>query len=128
MSMLASAGSRATADFVTIRAIMARDSRPDTPKAIGARLQLVRLAYGIVQGSTKELSQVDFAKLCGISKGTWNNAETGDNRLGLDNALAVCRRTGVSLDYIYRGERAGLPHALAVEIEKIEKARLLRRA
>lgn len=128
MSMIASAGSRAAPDFVTIRATMARDSRPDTPKAIGIRLQLLRLAYGVAQGRPKEITQTEFAKLCGISKGTWNNAETGDNRLGLDNALAVCRRTGAGLDYIYRGERSTLPHALAVEIEKLEKTGHIKRA
>jgi transcriptional regulator with XRE-family HTH domain len=99
---------------------MARESRSDSPQAIGERLRHLRLAYGVVQKREKKMSQAEFSRLCGVSAQAWNNAETGDNRLGLDNALAVCRHTGVSLDYIFFGQHAGLPHALAVEIERIE--------
>jgi transcriptional regulator with XRE-family HTH domain len=95
--------------------------RSDSATAIGARLRLIRLAYGALQGSSRAMAQAEFARLCGITSSAWNNAETGDNRIGLDNALAVCRRTGASLDFIFRGERANLPHALAVEIDHIER-------
>lgn len=102
--------------------------RTDSPTAIGERLQLIRRAYSAVQHREKDMSQSEFARLCGIGIPAWNNAETGDNRIGLDNAMAVCRRTGVSLDFIYRGERAGLPHALAVAIENLERVDEAKRA
>jgi transcriptional regulator with XRE-family HTH domain len=66
------------------------------------------------------MSQSEFARFCGIGIAAWNNAETGDNRIGLDNAIAITKRTGVSLDYIYFGQRAYVPHGLAVEIERLE--------
>jgi len=102
--------------------------RLDSPKAIGERLGLIRRAYGVLQRREREISQSEFARTCGIGISAWNNAETGDNRIGIDNAMAVVRRTGASLDFIYFGERAGLPHALAIEIERLEKAGLAKRA
>jgi transcriptional regulator with XRE-family HTH domain len=103
-------------------------SRPDSNTAIGARLRLIRLAYGVAQGRTREMSQAEFSRLCGIGAAAWNNAETGDNRIGLDSALAIRRRTGVSLDYIFEGDPAGLPHVLAVEIEKLSERKSSKRA
>jgi transcriptional regulator with XRE-family HTH domain len=97
--------------------------RSDSIDAIGERLRLIRIAYGYAQGRDREMSQVEFAALAGISKQGWNNAETGDSRIGIDSAMAVTRRTGVPLDYIYFGNLAGLPHAIAVEIEKLLAAR-----
>lgn len=107
---------------------MAQTPRIDSNEAIGLRLQLIRVAFGIVQGHTREMSQAEIARLSGVGRQAWNNAETGDNRLGLDNAMKICVRTGVSLDYIYFGNPSGLPHALAVEIEKLEKPRSAKRA
>jgi len=102
--------------------------RVDSAKAIGERLALVRRAYSALQKRDREMSQSEFARLCDIGISAWNNAETGDNRIGIDGAMAVARRTGASLDYIYFGERAGLPHALAIEIDRLEKSRQSRRA
>lgn len=92
----------------------------ESPKAIGRRLALLRRAYSALQRRDREMSQSEFARLCGIGISAWNNAETGDNRIGIDNAMKVVRRTGVSLDFIFFDQRAGLPHALAVEIDKLE--------
>jgi len=97
------------------------DLRPNSIDAIGERLRLIRIAYGILNGHNDELSQVDFAQLCGISRQMWNNAERKRARLGLDNAMLLRERTGATLDYIYEGDRRGLPLALALEIEKLEK-------
>ncbi len=96
-----------------------------TPLAISERVRLIRLAYGELHGRKRAISQSEFARFCGIGAPTWNNIETGDNRIGLENALAVCRKTGASLDYIYLGNRACLPHALAIAIETIENRRSL---
>lgn len=98
-----------------------RSLQVESAAAIGARLRLLRLAYGALQRRDKEMSQSEFARLCEIGISAWNNAETGDNRIGIDNAKKVARRTGASLDFIYFGERAGLPHALAVAIAALER-------
>jgi transcriptional regulator with XRE-family HTH domain len=101
--------------------------RPDSIDAISDRLRLIRIAYSYAQGRDREMTQVEFSALAGISKQAWNNAETGDSRIGVDAAMAVTRRTGVPLDYIYFGNLSGLPHAIAVEIEKLERARELKK-
>lgn len=120
VSSLHSAAWKAGPGFETIPPAMApRFQRPDIPKAIGERLALIRIAYGKVQGFPGEMSQSEMARRCEIGIAAWNNAETGDNRMGLDNAIKLSRKTGVSLDYIYFGQSAGLPHAIAVEIEKL---------
>jgi transcriptional regulator with XRE-family HTH domain len=124
---LRSASWRHPAEFESFPAAMVT-TRSDSPDAIGERLRLIRRAYSALQHREKEMGQSEFARLCGIGIAAWNNAETGDNRIGIDNAMAVCRRTGVSLDFIYFGERAGLPHALAVEMERIEKPLVSKRA
>lgn len=99
-----------------------RTPRLDSPEAIGQRLKLLRRAYSHAQGHTREMNKSDFPRLCGIGVQAWHNAESGLNRIGLDNAMRVRSRTGVGLDFIYFDNRNGLPHAIAVEIEKIEKA------
>lgn len=103
--------------------------RPDSNDAIGARLRAIRIAYGYSQGQIREMSQAEFARLCDIGAAAWNNAETGDNRIGLDSALKVRRKTGISLDYIFTGDERGLPHALAIELAKLDQeAKHARRA
>jgi transcriptional regulator with XRE-family HTH domain len=122
VSSLRSAEWRFPAEFESFPPAMATAPRPDSLAAMSARLRLIRLAYGIAQGHMREMSQSEFARLCGFNNvSTWNNAETGDNRIGIDNAMKVVRRTGVSLDYIYFGNRSALPIAMATEIDKLEK-------
>jgi DNA-binding XRE family transcriptional regulator len=119
------AGSHSSASFGTLPPGMAASERPDSNEMVAERIRLIRLAYGAVQGHAREMSQVEFANLIGISKQSLNNAETGDNRIGLDSAMAIARRVGVSLDYIYFGNRNGLPHAIAIEIDRIEGVRAM---
>jgi hypothetical protein len=37
--------------------------------------------------------------------------------------MELCRATGVTLDWIFMGDRGGLPQKLAVDIEKLMKKR-----
>ena len=85
----------------------------DPNNEMGARLRLLRAALG--------LSQVELCRHIGINAAAWNNVETGDNRIGLDNALQLCRTLGVTLDWIYRGDVSGLPQSLAAEIARVPK-------
>lgn len=102
---------------------MAARVRPDSNKAIGDRLRFIRVAYGRLQGFVeKEISQAEFGRRVGVERQSWHNSESGYSRIGLDSAMMVVRKVGVTLDYIYFGNQSsGLAHALAVEIEKIEK-------
>lgn len=94
---------------------------PESIEAIAARLRLIRLAFGRLQRRERPIGQAEFSRLCGISPPAWNNAETGDNRLGIDAAKAVAKRTGADLDYIYFGTRDHLSYSLALVIEQIER-------
>jgi transcriptional regulator with XRE-family HTH domain len=94
---------------------MARKRQPDSRNDIGERLRVTREALG--------LSQAELCRRLGISPAAWNNAETGDNRIGIDNAMLLCKATGVTLDWIYLGHRGGLPQKLAVDIERLLKRR-----
>jgi DNA-binding XRE family transcriptional regulator len=96
-------------------AAMARKRQPDSRNDIGERLRVTREALG--------LSQAELCRRLGISPAAWNNAETGDNRIGIDNAMLLCKAIGVTLDWIYMGHRGGLPQKLAVEIERLLKRR-----
>ena len=89
--------------------------RPDNHLEVAQRLRLTRQALG--------LSQAELCRRTGIGPAAWNNAETGDNRMGVDNAMELCRATGVTLDWIFLGHRGGLPQKLAVDIEKLMKKR-----
>ncbi|MGE0751834.1 MAG: helix-turn-helix transcriptional regulator [Variibacter sp.] len=94
----------------------------DSAQAIGYRLFLIRTGWSKAQGHERPLGQKEFAELAGIpTRQAWNNAETGDNRIGIDNAIRVCQLTGASLDYIFFGLKDGLPHRLVKAIEDIEK-------
>jgi len=59
-------------------------------------------------------NQSAFAALVGISQPAMNNYEKGLRRPDLDVAVRIHQRTGVTLDWLYLGNRSGLPaHLLA---------------
>lgn len=86
---------------------------------IGRRLKLLREAL--------KMSQTALCRLAGItSPQAWNNAETGDNLLTVSNAVKLCRVTGVTMDWIYRGQiQSALP---AVILEEIQRQQLLQQS
>jgi transcriptional regulator with XRE-family HTH domain len=81
----------------------------NTSKA-AARLRLTRQAL--------KLSQAGLCRITCISPQAWNNAETGDNLIGITSAMKLCRATGVTLDWIYRGVCSNLPALIAKEIAR----------
>jgi DNA-binding XRE family transcriptional regulator len=69
------------------------------------------------------VSQVDFAKAANIRSTTYNQWETGENFPGLEYTLALCDRyTGLTLDWIYRGKKEGMPSWLSNAITVLEEA------
>jgi transcriptional regulator with XRE-family HTH domain len=80
--------------------------------SVSARLKQTREALG--------LSQAAWCRLVGITAQAWNNYEKGTNLISLQPAIKVCIATGVSLDWIYRGLRSGLPHELAGKLVATE--------
>lgn len=93
---------------------------PDAASAveIGKRLRLLREAL--------KMSQTALCRLAGITPQAWNNAETGDNLLTVPNAVKLCRVTGATMDWIYRGQiQSALP---AIMLEEIQRQQLLQQA
>ncbi len=73
---------------------------------IARRLVALRTAMGHNQSS--------FAALVDVSQPAMNNYEKAIRRPELDVAVKILQRTGVTLDWLYLGNRSGLPaHLLA---------------
>ncbi len=96
------------------------DREPTGVAEVAARLQLTREAL--------KLSQAELCRRTGISTQAWNNAETADNRIAIDEAIKLCRYSGVTLDWIYRGVRAFLPATIVEEIMRREGSSSRRQA
>ena len=77
--------------------------------AIGMRLRAFRKAVGASQEELTEL-------LGGEGNSLWANYEAGDRRISIANALILCQRYSVTLDFIYRNQRQSLPADLAEKI------------
>jgi transcriptional regulator with XRE-family HTH domain len=74
--------------------------------AVAARLKLVRKTLG--------LSQKAFCERAGIAANTYNQWEKGRGRPDLDYGQRICDAYKLTLDFLYNGDPAGLPHNLAV--------------
>ena len=80
---------------------------PESPQAVGKRLKALRDAL--------DLSQDDIAASIGMASGSasWSPYEKGKDMIPAHNALALCRRYGVTMDWLYRGLwHAGVPFDL----------------
>ena len=90
---------------------MGRKVVQPTPHAVGGRrLKAARLAL--------ERDVLDhYAREAEIPSTHYCEHETGVRRITLDSALALKRKFGLSLDYIYDGDFDQLPHQLAIKIK-----------
>jgi len=91
---------------------MADSPEPTSLKDIAERLILTREALG--------KNQAELCRITGISTQKWNNAEAKRNRLSIPDATRLCRATGVTMDWIYRGVRTGLPALILEALAKAE--------
>ena len=82
--------------------LMDRDDRPF--KDIAERL----IWHRTLEGKT----QIEYARALGVSRPSLNNWESGNYRLSLDGALALRRKYGLSLDFMYEGIDDALPMTL----------------
>lgn len=94
--------------------------RPTDMSEIAERLRITREASG--------LKQAAWCRLTGVSAPAWNNYEAGNRRISIDEALKVCAAVGVTLDWIYRGQAAGLPMNYATEIQRLRNSPAARRS
>lgn len=77
--------------------------------AIANRLTLLREAL--------ELNQAEICRAIEVQPNRWNQYETGERRITLPVAAKLVDRYGVTLDYIYLGDPAGLPKRIVDRLE-----------
>lgn len=73
-------------------------------KDIARRLDALMAALG--------MKQVEFAHLIGVSQPGLNNYLKALRRPDIDVAISIQTKTGATLDWIYLGDRSGLPARL----------------
>lgn len=97
---------------------MAKGTRKDTapPQAevdqIAARLILSRKALNI--------TAAELCRMTGIKPNTYSQWENAKGRPRLDEAKLLRRTLGYTLDWIYEGDRSGLPMKLAGAMADME--------
>jgi transcriptional regulator with XRE-family HTH domain len=69
-----------------------------------------------------KLTQAQFCRQTGVSTASLNNAITGDARIGLDNAILICQATDLTLDWLFRGRRKGLPGEFIEGLVRLDRA------
>jgi transcriptional regulator with XRE-family HTH domain len=79
-------------------------------KSLAKRLELTREAL--------DLNAAQLCKRIGIKENRWSQYESGERRITLEVANALCDEFGLSLDWIYRGNPAQLPHILRLKIRQ----------
>lgn len=84
----------------------------DQPEQIGARLRRLREALGF--STAKE-----FAQFLDIDHTAWNHFERGRRAPLPADAVKVCAKTGVSLDWIYRGMEHTLPLHIVQKLHEV---------
>ena len=82
----------------------------DSLEDIGKRIRDLREAMGYDR-------PIFFADFMGWSPQQLSNYETGQKRPEVSQAIQLCRKTNVPLDWIYRGEPAGLSLDIAYLIQ-----------
>lgn len=68
-----------------------------------------------------QLNQSAFAALVEVSQPAMNNYEAGLRRPDLDVAVRILQRTGVTLDWLYLGNRSGLPGHLLAQLPDLSE-------
>jgi antitoxin component HigA of HigAB toxin-antitoxin module len=81
-----------------------------TPDAIGARLTLIREAFG--------LSKAEIADMLEIDRTHWSRFEGGQRAIPYDKASRLVARFGVTLDFIILGKWGGLEFGTAERLRR----------
>lgn len=84
------------------------------------RVKLVRLAFSDRDDDGKREPAKNYAARVGIEATTYNNFEK-TQRLGLDNAVRLVEHfEGLTLDFIYLGDRSALPVSMQRDLNRAE--------
>lgn len=82
-------------------------------KDIGRRISALR--------QVMQLNKTAFAELIGTSQPAVSQYESGVRRPELDVALRIRLRTGVTLDWLYEGDRSGLSLRWTTELPDLSE-------
>jgi transcriptional regulator with XRE-family HTH domain len=93
-------------------------SRPERNLRLGRRLALAR--------EVLRLKQYRFAEEAGLSSTRYNQWETGAVYPPADEAIKLCDKYGLTLDWIYRGRMDCLPTFISDGIRALEAAEAAR--
>lgn len=80
---------------------------PSSPEAVQRRLVQFRTAMG--------LSAADVCRATGFSSAQLAQYEN-TRRISIDAAIIYCKVFGLSLDWIFLGDRSGLPQRIASKL------------
>ncbi len=83
-----------------------------TPLDVGARIRALR--------HEAEISQSGLATILDVSPGAIGNWEQGQGCPTIKQALKICRKFNVSLDYIFRGRIHELTQGRGETLSKLE--------
>ena len=75
---------------------------------IADRLRISRLALGH--------TPTTISRLIGMQSSYWHNCESRTRRISVDRAIALKRRTGLTLEWIFDSEISTLPKDIADKI------------
>ena len=81
---------------------------------VAERLRITRVALGYK-------TQAAFSEAAGILRTGYSPVETGSRLLSLQMALLLYDEFGITLDWLYRGDRSGLRASLRDEIRRLER-------
>jgi len=93
-----------------IRGVVRNAPMPESLKSLGARLKSTREALG--------LSAAELCRQIDCKANRWSQYESGERKITLEVANSLCDQFGLSLDWIYRGNPAMLPHSLRLKMPK----------
>ena len=82
----------------------------DKIKLLANRIKMTREAL--------ELSAAELCKTIGIKENRWSQYESGERKITLQVADLLCDEFGLTLDWIYRGNPAGLPHEFRLKLRR----------
>ena len=89
---------------------MKKKQAPELLAAVARRLQALLLAEG--------LKDAQIARKLGLKPQTWSNYSEGKRPLPIDVALLLVKDYRITLDWLYRGDRAAMPHGVLTRIEQ----------
>lgn len=94
---------------VYMLSVMVKDA--DFMRAAGKRLAQTREAL--------RFNQTAAARMFDVQRAAWNHYETGRRMLDIQLASLICEKWGVTLDWLYRGDKSGLTMRMVARLEDL---------